>query len=903
MIGRKLAHYEILGKLGSGGMGDVYRARDTILAREVALKILPDEVAADPERRKRFQREAQVVAALKHPNIVTIHSVEEGQSVHFLTMELVEGDTLAALIPVDGLPVEEFFSFGIPLAEAVAAAHEGGVAHRDLKPDNVMIDSKGWLWVLDFGLAKLVAPTAGADPAKTMTMDSHTAEGRILGTAAYMSPEQAEGRPIDHRSDIFSLGVVLYEMATGERPFQGETQISTLSAILKDQPQRLTALKPTLPRHLGRIVGRCLEKDPELRYQSAKDVRNELAGLKEEMDSGELETGSLAAGAAGASAVRRSDRTSSVRWWYFAPLLVAVLLVAVWTKLRPGSEPATERAASYRQVTFSGKVRRAALSADGQWLAYVERGTARTKDVYVQDLNGGTTVRVLDGIEEHYSLQWSPNGAQILVAGTRGGEYGIFVVPRLGGNIAKTRFWGLVDWSPDGTEIVGSYRDGVSPLTVWARGTNTVVSRFTIADSTHWRAAVDWSPAPRILVATRDFVHLKYVVWTVLPDGSEQNRVLETDSAITSLAWASPSGDAFYFQLSRSGSRGDLMKQRLDPKTGLAEGEPTLVEAGIDGYGVVVTDAGRSMVYLEHKEDHDLWLVERDTTQPTGIHEPVRLTSGRHSDMWPALSPDGRTIAFARRGGGEEQVYTIPVSGGRASQVTFLESRTEASSRWDVDEVFMMPAWSPDGRSIAFIAETEGVTKVRTTGATGGDPRVYGGTLTSTGLTWSPGERILFQRPGNRNFSFLDTETEEQVRLLEDETTGWIFLPVYSPDGSTVAVSWNRILDDHRGGMGLWSISLEDGSQNWLAGPTLAFPIGWSEDGEWIYYFDADEDFQGERVLRIPAQGGDPEEHLTIPLDNAVVTDITPDGNRVVLFVEESLSDAWLVENFDSDLQ
>ncbi|HEX6790086.1 MAG TPA: protein kinase, partial [Candidatus Krumholzibacteria bacterium] len=288
MIGRRLAHYEILEKLGQGGMGEVYRAHDEKLDREVALKVLPEENARDPERRARFLREARAIAALKHPNIVTIYSVEEIDTIPFLTMELVEGHSLSTMIPADGLRLDHFFNYAIPLADAIAWAHDRGITHRDLKPGNIMIDHDHRVKVLDFGLAKLFAPESDMNNMETMAKSHDTAAGRILGTPAYMSPEQAEGKAIDHRSDIFSLGIVLYEMATGRRPFQGDTPISTISSILKDQPKSVTDLKPANPRELGRIVSHCLEKDPERRFQSAKDVRNQLEGLRKELDSGEI---------------------------------------------------------------------------------------------------------------------------------------------------------------------------------------------------------------------------------------------------------------------------------------------------------------------------------------------------------------------------------------------------------------------------------------------------------------------------------------------------------------------------------------------------------------------------------------------------------------------------------------
>lgn len=298
MIGRRLAHYDIVEKLGQGGMGEVYRAHDSKLGRDVALKILRGEGAKDPERRARFEREARTVAALKHPNIVTIYSVEETDGIPFLTMELVEGRLLSEAIAADGLRLDRFFDYAIPLADAVGWAHERGITHRDLKPANIMIDRDGRIKVLDFGLAKLFAVSSDLESAQTIARTHDTAAGHILGTPAYMSPEQAESKPLDHRSDIFSLGIVLYEMATGRRPFEGDTPISTISSILKDQPRSISDLKPANPRELGRIVSHCLEKDPERRFQTAKDVRNELEGLRREIDSGDVMISTTSAAAA-----------------------------------------------------------------------------------------------------------------------------------------------------------------------------------------------------------------------------------------------------------------------------------------------------------------------------------------------------------------------------------------------------------------------------------------------------------------------------------------------------------------------------------------------------------------------------------------------------------------------------
>jgi eukaryotic-like serine/threonine-protein kinase len=276
-IGQNVLHYRVVDKIGAGGMGEVYRATDTKLGRDVALKVLPADMARDPERLQRFRREARSVAALNHPHIVTIYSVEEGDGVHFLTMELVEGLSLDHLIPSTGLPVAQVIEIASALADAIAAAHEKGIVHRDLKPANVMVTTDGRVKILDFGLAKDVS-TSGSSGA-TLTAAGLTQAGLVMGTPAYMSPEQITGRDVDHRTDIFSLGVVLHEMITGRRPFDGSSAAELASAVLRDTPVSLNEVRANLPSDLARITRRCLEKDPRHRIQTARDVSNELRDL------------------------------------------------------------------------------------------------------------------------------------------------------------------------------------------------------------------------------------------------------------------------------------------------------------------------------------------------------------------------------------------------------------------------------------------------------------------------------------------------------------------------------------------------------------------------------------------------------------------------------------------------
>ena len=301
LIGKTILHYRITSKLGEGGMGEVYLAEDTELGRQVALKVLPAEMAENPERLERFRREAKAVAALNHPNIITIYSIEtaslddeeQSDEIRFLTMELVEGESLDKVLLPGGLPLSRVFDIAIPLADALAAAHERGIVHRDLKPANVMLAEDDRVKVLDFGLAKQTSEPSDLpsddDATRAATGSATlTREGTVMGTAPYMSPEQLQGKSVDARSDIFSFGILLYEMVTGQRPFQGESGVDLASSILRDTPSSVTETRADLPRHLGRIVQHCLEKDPRRRFQSALDIRNHLDSLREETKSGSV---------------------------------------------------------------------------------------------------------------------------------------------------------------------------------------------------------------------------------------------------------------------------------------------------------------------------------------------------------------------------------------------------------------------------------------------------------------------------------------------------------------------------------------------------------------------------------------------------------------------------------------
>ena len=410
-IGQRLGSYEITALLGKGGMGEVYRAHDPKLKRDVAIKVLPETVARDPEALARFQREAQSIAALNHPNIVTIYSVEDAGGVVFFTMELVDGKPLSDVIGRRGVPLVRLLQLAIPLADAVSAAHEKGITHRDLKPANVMVRADGRVKVVDFGLAKLMELSPVDVGASQMPTGTLTGDGRIVATVVYMSPEQAEGKRTDPRSDVFSLGVMLYEMATGERPFKGDTTVSTMTSILQDTPRSVTELNPALPRDLALIVRRCLEKNPEQRTQSAKDLRNQLQDLQHALDSSELV----------ASPTTTVPKREKHRWRWATAVVALAFLGTIGTSMliRESRVQDTPIVAQVTRLTHDpGLSEWPTWSPDGGLLAFASNRNGNF-DIYVRRVEGGQEVNVTNNASENFQPAFSPDGNSIAFVSTR----------------------------------------------------------------------------------------------------------------------------------------------------------------------------------------------------------------------------------------------------------------------------------------------------------------------------------------------------------------------------------------------------------------------------------------------------------------------------------------------------
>lgn len=701
MVGTTLGHYRILRLVGSGGMGEVYAAEDLTLGRTVALKVLPAILAVDPDGLDRFEREARAAAALSHPGIVTLHSFERADGVPFLTMELVDGEPLAARIPPHGVPLDTLLRIGIELADAVAAAHARGIVHRDLKPANLLVAADGRVKVLDFGLARVSGPEglAGDDATRQIT-----GEGRIVGTVAYMSPEQAEGRPVDHRTDIFSIGVVLYQLATGRLPFQGETAMSVLSAILKDIPRPAIELNPALPPAVGRILKTCLHKDRERRYQSAKDLRNDLQTLKEELDSGELHRPVLPAAPAGRP--RRSILAGAL-----VLVLAALGALALGMYLRPAPAPASP-VLEYHQLTSApGLEVEPAVSPDGRWIVYVSNA-AGNPDISLQSMTGQTAINLTrDSPAADYQPAFSPDGESIAFRSDRDGG-GLYVMGRTGEAPRRVASGGFDPaWSPDGRQLVfatastgiPTSRSGLSQIRVVGLD-DGVVRELTDHDAMH----PAWSPDGRFIAfwgmdrsvtsgnqsAVRD-------LWAVSADGGAPWRLTDDPHVDWSPMWA-PDGRFLYFGSNRGGSM-NLWRLPMDPRSARPTGLPQAVTAPAGHVGRARLSAtGEHLVYEARSVVSNIHRAAFTATQARlGPVEPV--TAGSRAFRFVHPSPDGRFLVLGTGFLQQEDLFISEADGSGLRQLT-----TDAFND-------RFPEWAPDGSAIAFYSDRTGKYEIWTT--------------------------------------------------------------------------------------------------------------------------------------------------------------------------------------------
>jgi Tol biopolymer transport system component/predicted Ser/Thr protein kinase len=637
--GARLSHFEVLEKLGEGGMGVVYKARDLRLDRPVAIKVLPEQAVASADRQARFEQEAKAASALNHPNIITVYEIDRAGDATFIAMEYVDGRTLDHVIARKGLRFPEALKYAVQITDALAAAHGIGIVHRDLKPANIMITGKGLVKVLDFGLAKLThcatAHSGASDGDATVTMQSDA--GQLVGTTAYMSPEQAQAQPIDARSDIFSFGVVLYEMLTGRRPFAGDTKLSTRNAIVNEEPTSVKEIVEGLPPELDRIIARCLRKDPARRFQTMADLHVTLEELKEESDSGRI---------APAAPLQRPRRRA---WpWAAAAALVVLAALGVWQSKRFATPAPPQRVVPV--TTYTGVQRQPCFSPDGNQVAFSWDGEKGDNfDIYVKLLGETNALRLTTDPAADAYPAWSPDGKRIAFERS-GPNGGIYLTSPLGGAEQKlTDFTasGQMSWSPDGKwlavsslkpEMIGTFLlpiDGGEPRRISNRKAPAFDLDPSIFRDGHLLAYAactgSWSSA----VYSCDF-YVQNLDSAYAPQSGPRrvtNQAL--GSVIRGLAW-SGDGESLIADGSLASSVNYLWRLGIH-----GQRAPQRIElAGPKAISPSIASTGKHLVFSRLLQDYDIWRYHIG-----GGMEPLIVSS--LTDGNPQFSPDGNKIAFA----------------------------------------------------------------------------------------------------------------------------------------------------------------------------------------------------------------------------------------------------------------
>ncbi len=773
-------------------MGEVYKSRDPRLNRLVALKLLPAAAANDTERRERFEREAQAVAALNHPGIVTIHSVEQADGHVFLTMELVEGRSLADTMPPSGLSLDRLLTIAIPVADAMAAAHQKGITHRDLKPANIMVgegEHAGRVKVLDFGLAKLAetpAEAMGATMLPTaLATKPITGEGRILGTVAYMSPEQAEGRPIDARSDLFSFGVILYEMATGQRPFTGDTSISIISSIVKDTPKSVTELNPALPRDLARIIRRALTKDVDRRYQTAKDLRNDLEELKASLDSGELPTATLASGSLSVSAggAGRHRGMAIAAGIGVLALAAGIVYVLATRRPQPAAAPSVQDL-QITQLTTSGIASRPAISPDGKYVAYVQPSqvpgpggsVVPASSVWIRQVATSSNVQIVapEPLARIDGLTVTPDGNYVdYVRFVSGAAPALWRVSFLGGTPKKLldNVWTPIGWSPDGrqmafvrsdvgrgvTELVLAEADGGNPRVLATRKNPAAFDSLSSTQRPSVRPA--WSLDGRVIAVPGNLLSPDLQAQIVFVDrtsGAEQ--AASVQGQVYGLEWLD-AGSLVLDQVAEY--QGPSQLWRLAYPSGVV----TRLTNDLGSYmDVSLTAARDSLVTTKTDRRVAIWVSDASGANAKEV-VPATQSSGTIDNVtWAA-----DRVLFTSTMGGHRSIASVGQDGGTAQDVV-----TQGS----------FPTTTSDGRTVVFRSTDPtrlGLWKV----TDGGRPAQLTAGLINFPRVTHDDRSVVFTsfRGDTQSLGMVSIDGGTPVQL----TTRFAAQPVLSPDGTAVA--------------------------------------------------------------------------------------------------------------------
>jgi serine/threonine protein kinase len=867
LAGARLGSYEILAPIGAGGMGEVYRARDTRLGRQVALKVLPRDFLDGEEGTQRFEREARALASLNHPNVAVIHSFEEIAGRQILVMELLEGETLRGKLDAGPLSRKQSVDYALQIVGGLSAAHEKGIVHRDLKPENLFVSTDGHLKILDFGLAKRTEQDR-TDETSAPTASKLTEAGIVMGTVGYMSPEQVRGLPVDHRSDIFSFGTILYEMLSGKRAFKRDTAADTMSAILKEEPPEITAGGSVSSPALQRIMQHCLEKSPGERFQSARDLAFALESARGESGPGQT--------------VREASSG-----WKPPPLLIGgagagILLLSaclLWTLRR---SPEQTSAVAIRLVTYSGHDSSPAVSPDGKTIAFTSDRDGQPR-IWIKQLKGGGEVAITDGPDDF--PRFSPDGASILFVNSQGGSTSLHRISLVGNDPHKVvENVEQGDWSPDGKQIafvrLRRQQDGiVSDLLLIdaAGGAERELARF----EGELVGFPRWSPDGRhIILNTPTRITsgvLRKLFLVDVKDGTFQEIRPESLGALSTVAWVSSDEIVFLQSESITGGGTAVSAARAFRENIRTRRHEPVFWVGSSGTTLDLLPDGR-VIFDSMSGRQNLREYALDASGP-----PRWITHGTINDRQPVFAPGGDWVFFSSNRSGNLDLWAISPRTGVVRSIT-----DDPADDWD-------PGFSPDGRYLLWSSNRSGNLEVWASNPDGSGARqvTHDGEDAQNPTETRNGKWIVYSSANRKHPGLWKIHPDGSG--AEQLAQGAVQLPEVSPDGT-----WATYVTTVRTGTTLHVIRVEDGTDmTFTVFPegrrkTSVFPgrVRWTPDGKRIIFTGQDEkgldgvfiqDFtpgKDTASTRRPLAGFDPD-WITESLG------LSPDGKRLVLSESE----------------